>query len=67
MSKQMFFYHEQNYYNFSQIVSFSIKDHVTQVIILSDGKKLEINTGLLKLEDFISVANPPHNSKYSKP
>lgn len=67
MNRQLFFYHEQKYYNFSQIVSFRIEDYVTQVITLSNGKELRINTGLLKLENFISVANPPHNSKYSKP
>jgi len=69
MSKPTFFYHKEKYYNINQIVFFETIE-TTHKITMSNGEKLEINTGHLKFNKDIYVVNPPAFSsgdKYESP
>lgn len=65
MSKPLFFYHQNKFYNIKHIVKFEtigVSHHIT----FSNGDKIEVNTGHLSMKDFITVVNPPYGGEYSK-
>jgi hypothetical protein len=65
MSKPLFFYHQNKFYNIKQIVKFETIS-VTHHITFSTGEKIEVNTGHLDFKEIISVVNPPYDEGYSK-
>ena len=65
MSKPLFFYHQNKFYNIKQIVKFETIS-VTHHITFSTGEKIEVNTGHLNFKEIISVINPPYDEGYSK-
>lgn len=70
MSKPTFFYHNKKYYNVNQIVFFETIG-ATHNISMSNGEKLEINSGHIKFNKAIYVINPPafedNGGKYEVP
>ena len=66
MSKPLFFEHENVFYNFNHIVKFETRG-VEHIITLSNGDTVSINTGHLKFEEFIHVANPSYGGNYKAP
>ena len=65
MSKPLFFYHQNKFYNIKQIVKFETIS-VTHHITFSTGEKIEVNTGHLNFKEIIAVINPPYDEGYSK-
>ncbi|WP_445722545.1 hypothetical protein [Flavobacterium sp.] len=65
MSKPLFFYHQNKFYNIKQIVKFETIS-VTHHITFSTGELLKVNTGHLDFKKIISVINPPYGEEYSQ-